>query len=223
MPNLLSPRQVLNKAFLKVKPNRSDFEQFKANLKQLLEGVKETESEEFHKNLIRDFLKETYYQNNYYINTKYRNDLVIHNDKTDDSSVGVILECKKPVNQAQMPNIDKFNVKALQQLVLYFLQERITENNINLKHLIITNVYEWFIFDAQDFERLFSQDKALVKQFNEFREKKLTGKNTSFFYENIAKPAIADKASDLNFVYVNLQDNIDDEKQLRDLFKLFSP
>jgi adenine-specific DNA-methyltransferase len=95
--------------------------------------------------LLRDFLKDTYYQDDYYINTKFSNDLVIHTDKNDNSKVGVILECKKPNNQAEMPNLDKLNVKALQQLLLYFLRERITENNINLKHLIITNVYEWFI------------------------------------------------------------------------------
>ena len=35
-PNILKPRKALNKAFLKVKPNRSQIEQFKENLIQLL-------------------------------------------------------------------------------------------------------------------------------------------------------------------------------------------
>ncbi len=223
MPNLLSPHQSLNKAFLKVKPTRQHFDQFKRNLEQLLNSIKKTESEEYNKNLLRDFLKDTYYQDDYFINTKYKKDLVIYNDKTDKSAVGVILECKQPNNQAEMPKVDKLNVKALQQLLLYFFQERITENNINLKHLIITNIYEWFIFDAQDFERLFYQDKALVKQFNEFTDKKLTGTGTDFFYKDIAKPAIDKKETELNFVYVNLREGINNEKQLRDLYKLFSP
>ncbi|MDJ0658922.1 MAG: Eco57I restriction-modification methylase domain-containing protein [Crocosphaera sp.] len=223
MSRLLSPHQSLNKAFLKVKPTRQHFEQFKNNLQQLLNSIKETESEEYNKNLLRDFLKDTYYQDNYFINTKYKKDLVIYNNKTDKSTVGVILECKKPNNQAEMPKLDQLNVKALQQLLLYFFQERITENNFNHKHLIITNVYEWFIFDAQDFERLFYQDKALVKQFNEFTDKNLTGTSTDFFYKDIAKTAIAKKETELNFVYVNLRESIDNEKQLRDLYKLFSP
>ncbi|MDJ0510279.1 MAG: Eco57I restriction-modification methylase domain-containing protein [Crocosphaera sp.] len=221
--NLLSPHQSLNKAFLKVKPTRQHFEQFKLNLQQLLNSIKKTESEEFNKNLLRDFLKNTYYQDTYFINTKFSKDLVIHTDKSDQSTVGVIIECKKPNNQAEMPNPDKLNVKALQQLLLYFLRERITENNINLKHLIITNVYEWFIFDAQDFNSLFYQDKALVKQFNAFSDKKLTGTTTEFFYKDIAKPAIDEKETDLNFVYVNLLDIRNNEKQLRDLYKFFSP
>jgi len=57
-PNILNPRKALNKAFLKVKPNRSEIEAFKINLIQLVDGINEVESEEFHKNLVRDFLKE---------------------------------------------------------------------------------------------------------------------------------------------------------------------
>ncbi|MCD8519064.1 MAG: hypothetical protein LRY32_05970 [Flavobacterium sp.] len=75
---LLEPRKALNKAFLKIKPNRAGIELFKQNLILLLDSIKEKESEEFHKNLISDFLKNTYYSPNHFINTKGRNDLVIH-------------------------------------------------------------------------------------------------------------------------------------------------
>ncbi|MEA5512103.1 hypothetical protein VB715_20215 [Crocosphaera sp. UHCC 0190] len=67
MSNCLSPRQTLNKAFLKVKPNRSDIDIFKSNLQELLAQIKESESEEFHKNLISDFLKQTYYQSQHWL------------------------------------------------------------------------------------------------------------------------------------------------------------
>ncbi|MFM8009201.1 MAG: hypothetical protein ACKO86_30760, partial [Dolichospermum sp.] len=77
----ITPRESLNKAFLKVKPNRNDIENFKKNLQNLIDKINESESEEFHKNLIGDFLKNTYYSNNHFINTKGRNDLVIHNGK----------------------------------------------------------------------------------------------------------------------------------------------
>ena len=61
--NKLQPRKALNKAFLKVKPNRENIETFKNNLIKLLDQTNETESEEFHKNLVSDFLKSTYYSN----------------------------------------------------------------------------------------------------------------------------------------------------------------
>ncbi len=77
--NKLKPKKSLNKAFLKVKPNRTEIEHFKTNLIQLLDHINDAESEEFHKNLVIDFLNSTYYKPNYFINTKGRNDLVIHN------------------------------------------------------------------------------------------------------------------------------------------------
>jgi len=56
----------------------------------------------FIKNLVTDFLKKTYYEPNHFINTKGRNDLVIHNGNKAKSSVGVIIEAKKPTNKAEM-------------------------------------------------------------------------------------------------------------------------
>lgn len=47
--NELIPRKALNKAFLKIKPNRTEIEKFKANLIQLIDHTNDKESEEFHK------------------------------------------------------------------------------------------------------------------------------------------------------------------------------
>jgi adenine-specific DNA-methyltransferase len=113
-------------------------------------------------------LKDTYYKLNHFINTKGRNDLVIHNGQNANSTVDVILETKKPTNKGEIVTSERLNAKAFQELVLYYLRERITHNNLALKHLIITNINEWFIFDATLFDRLFAQNKPLVKQFNDF-------------------------------------------------------
>jgi adenine-specific DNA-methyltransferase len=164
----LSPRQALNKAYLKVKPSRSEMEVFKTNLIQLLDRTNDTESEEFHKNLVIDFLKKTYYEPNYFLNTKERKDLVIHNGNKASDSVGVIVEAKKPTNKGEMVSDKKLNVKAFQELVLYYLRERITHKNLEVKHLVITNINEWYIFDATVFDRLFAQNKNFVKQFTDF-------------------------------------------------------
>jgi hypothetical protein len=123
------------------------------------------ESEEFQKNLISNFLKQNAFEGNYFINTKGRNDLVIHNDKTAKSSVGVIMETKQSGNNAEMMTTKKLNTKAFQELVLYYLQERITHKNLEIKHLIATNVYEWFIFDAILLKIVLQKTKNLVKQF----------------------------------------------------------
>jgi adenine-specific DNA-methyltransferase len=227
----LKPRKALNKAFLKVKPNRTEIEGFKTNLITLLDRTNDTESEEFHKNLVSDFLKKTYYDPNHFINTKGRNDLVIHNGQNANSTVGVILEAKKPTNKAEMITTKKLNAKAFQELVLYYLRERITHKNLEVKHLVATNINEWFIFDATLFDRLFAQNKNLVKQFNDFEGGRLADTKTDFFYKQIAEPFIDSITSEIEFTYFNIQDfqkplrNTDkaDDNSLIALFKLLSP
>ena len=229
--NILKPRIALNKAFLKVKPNRPEIEIFKKNLISILDTIDEFESEEFHKNLVSDFLKNTYYAGNQFINTKGRNDLVIHNGATASSSVGVIIEAKKPANKAEMLRTDNINTKAFQELVLYYLRERITNKNTEIKHLIATNIYEWYIFDVHLFEKLFAQNKSLVKKFIDFEEGRSGGNKTEFFYTEIAAPAIAALPHEITFTHFDIREydkplrNNDkkDDNALIALYKLLSP
>jgi hypothetical protein len=228
---ILKPKQALNKAFLKVKPNRNEIEGFKSNLIQLLDHSNEIESEEFHKNLIIDFLKKTYYDPNHYINTKGRNDLVIHNGDKAKSTVGVIIEAKKPTNKSEMLSPVNINYKAFQELVLYYLRERITHKNLEVKHLIVTNINEWYIFDAQTFDRHFAQNKGLVKQFEDFEAGRLSEVKTDFFYKHIAEPEIEKVKEQIDFTYFDIRsydkplrnsDKKDDAKLIA-LYKLLSP
>ena len=227
----LKPGKALNKAFLKVKPNRTDIERFKTNLIHLLDTTNENESEEFHKNLVSDFLKKTYYDPAYFINTKGRNDLVIHNGNKASSTVGVIIEAKSPGNKSEMISTEKLNVKAFQEIVLYYLRERITHKNLEVKHLVITNINEWFIFDAVLFDRLFAQNKHLVEQFKDFESGRLADTKTDFFYKQIAEPFIAGIQQEIEFAYFDIRvyqkqlrnTNKEDDKKLIALFKLLSP
>ena len=228
---ILKPRKAINKAFLKIKPNRTEIESFKTNLIELLDRTNDTESEEFHKNLVSDFLKDTYYKNNHFINTKGRNDLVIHNGNKAKSTVGVIIEAKKPTNKSEMLTKEKINVKAFQELVLYYLRERITHKNLEIKYLVATNINEWFIFDSNVFEKQFAQNKGFVKQFNDFENGRLAGKTTDFFYKEIAEPFVNGLKNDIEFTFFDIReyekplrnDNPKDDNKLISLFKLLSP
>ena len=221
--NKLEPKQALRKEYLKVKPDRESFGAFKVHLARLLDLCDSKKDEEFNKNLLSDFLKKSFYGDRYFINTKENSDLVIHNDKDVKSTAGVIFETKKPtqVASAEMPKVDNLNTKAVQQLVLYFLRERVTHGNLQVKHLVVTNIYEWFIFDAEIFDRLFYQDKSLVKQFKAFEEKQFSSNKTDVFYKEIAKPAIASVIDQVKFTHFDLRDleNLD----LIELYKIFSP
>ena len=228
---LLNLRKSINKAYLKVKPNRTQIESFKKNITNLFDQIKESESEEFHKNIISEFLKNTYYTPNNYINTKGRSDLVIHNGKDSNSTVGVLFEAKKPNNKTEMPTSKNINTKAFHELILYFLRERITNKNIEVKHLVITNIFEWFIFDSTDFEKHFAEDKSIVQLFIDFEEKRLSGKNTDFFYKNIAESFCNKTESAFKVTYFDIREfegiiknaNSEDDNKLITLYKIFSP
>lgn len=228
---LLNPKKALNKAWLKVKPARADIERFKAHLIRLIDRTDEKESEEFHKNLISDFLKDTYYKDRHFINTKGRNDLVVHNGPDAKTPVGILLEAKKPGNKNEMASREKLNTKAFQELLLYYLRERFGHKNVEIRHLIITNIHEWFIFDATQFDRLFAQNAALVRQFNDFEAGRLADTRTDFFYKSIAGPFVAGLNGAIECCWFRLADyekplrNADpaDDTQLIALYKLLSP
>lgn len=231
--NVRKPKKALseNKAFLRMQPDRAHVEKFKENLSNLITQLKKNEHEEHHKNDVSDFLKNTFYNPEFYINTYDRTDLVIHRGKAATEPVSVMIEVKKPTNKSEMVTVENINAKAFQELILYYLRERITKKNQDIKHLIITNNYEWFIFDAHVFENLFAKNKTFVKKFEDFERGGLSGKDTDYFYREVAKPFIEEINQIIAFVHFDIRDyekylEADNDKgltKLLALFKIFSP
>ncbi len=230
IPN--NPKKSL-KALLRNAPLRSEMDVFKANLVQLLDKIQiiETrptdESEEHLKNDLRDFLRDTYYKDTNAINTKDKKDLVIHVDKTTNSAVAVIIEAKRPTNVLEMISAENPNKKALHELILYYLDERHQTQNFELKRLIITNINEWFVIDANEFDKHIynnTQIKNLYKTYTNDH------KNNPFFYQEIEK-IISKLDIDMPCVYFNIKsydtilrnNNKEDDKELIALYKLLSP
>jgi hypothetical protein len=108
-------KEALNKAYIKVRPERATIEHFKSNFIALLDGIRNnpTESEEFLKNLFSDFLKNTWYSPGYFINTHQRVDLAIHTGPDTSSPVGVIIETKKPTNKKSPQTKMKWSIKKI--------------------------------------------------------------------------------------------------------------
>ncbi|MBK6987695.1 MAG: class I SAM-dependent DNA methyltransferase [Bacteroidetes bacterium] len=227
-----SPKKAL-KAFLKQKPLRSEIDLFKANLIILLDKINviekrpKDESEEHLKNDLRDFLRDTYYKESNAINTKDKKDLVIHLGKTTDSEVGVIIEAKRPTNIGEMISADNPNKKALHELILYYLDERNSAGNNQLKQLVMTNVNEWYIIDANFFDKHIYRN-AQIK--NCMKRKSMTKKTILSFMEEIAK-IISKLDVEIPCVYFDIReyDTIlrnnkkEDDRQLSALLKILSP
>lgn len=223
--------KALDKALLKHRPFISEIELFKTELVKLLDHIDQSETEEFHKNLVSNFLTNAFYANTHFINTKGRQDLVIHTGKDNKTKVGVIIEAKRPTNKADWFTPSKPNSKALQELVLYYLRERIEEKNIDIKYLIATNINEWYIIEASYFDKLFYHNKQLVKQYEEWRDGKKVTKDTGLFYNDIAKPFIDGLTDEIPCIYFNIRehekalrsDQKDGNKDINALFKILSP
>lgn len=234
MVNLIiqSPKKAL-KAFVKQKPLRSEIDLFKLNLAALLDKVSvienrpKDESEEHLKNDIRDFLRDTYYREHSAINTKDKKDLVIHIGKSTVSDVGVIIEAKRPNNIHEMITAKNLNKKAMHELILYYMDERNRAGNNQLKKLVITNIYEWYIIDANYFDKFIYRDSAIKRLYDTYINDR---KDNPFFYEEIRK-ILANLEIDIPCVYFDIREYTkiisnnkkEDDKHLSALLRVLSP
>ncbi len=226
--NKINTRKALNPAYRKHKPLRKEVTHFTNQLVKCIDAVKLSddngESEEHTKAHFISFFNTTFYAKNY-INTKDRIDLAIYLDDNAKSDVGVIIEAKKPSNKSEFLKPDNLNKKALQELLLYYLRERLDNGNNNIKHLIATNGYEWYLFKGEDFYNYFFKNKALLKEYKSFRDGlKDTSKN-ELFYNEIAKKYIAEVAQEIPFVHLDFtKTNFTklSDTHLNTLFKVFS-
>ena len=224
----LSIAKSLNKAYRHISIDKVSFDEFKSQLTTLFEQIASVDTEEKVKGDLMDFLKLTFYRQNYKVSPNGKIDAAIHLGSSIDAPVGVIFEVKMPSNVTEMVTRENLNRKALQEILLYYLRERVEKKNIQLKQLVITNIYEFFIFDAQEFERVFYSNKKLLKAFDDFNNGKLTSDKTDFFYKEIAAAYIENVVSDLNYTYFDIRDyrrflNNGNDKKLIELYKVFSP
>ena len=218
----------LNKAYRQVPVDRPVFDGFKAQLRNYFEQISVINTEEKLKGDLMDFLKLTFYGQSYKVSPNGDIDCAIHLGGSITDPIGVIIEVKKPTNVGEMITKEDLNRKALQELLLYYLRERHTNKNIQLKQLIVTNIYDYFVFDAQEFERLFYSNKKLIKRFEDFNDGKLTSDKTDFFYKEIAAEFIAKVLDQITYTRFDIRKyksflDTGNDKRLIELFKFFSP
>ena len=223
----LKPNQILNKAYRQVAIETEDFNHFKEALYILLSTISDGQREETQKEHLRNFLSDTFYKP-YYMAPEEDIDLAVRLDKTSKSNIGLLIEVKSTTNKNEMISVGNLNRKAFQELLLYYLRERISKKNTDIKYLIATNVYEYFIFDAQEFEQKFYQNKKLKKEFQDFEDGRKTSRKTDFFYSEIASSFIEEVADSLNYTYFDIRSYAkylgDDtaSRKLIELYKVFS-
>lgn len=192
-------KESMNRSVQAIMPLDEEKEVFNQKLVSYLTHLKdkEDESEEYQKNLLKGFLESVLPYN--FINTSSRIDLVIYNGKDANSSLGILFECKSLTNKSEMMSTEKINSKALQEVVYYYLQERLFNKNIEIKKCIITNGLSWFVIETKEFEKHFFKNKKLVDLVTKFRNNQLSSNKTDFLYSEVIAPEI-DKAIEKGIV-----------------------
>lgn len=212
------------------KPDPENFKFFCEQLKKLEKDVSTSssikESEENVKNDINKFLSECFYKRTNYINTRNNIDSAIYRTLEKDSPIQVLIEAKHPIKGREgFPTEQDLNKMALQEAVFYYLQERDKDNNKpnnDLKHIIITNGFEWFLFDARDFETHFNNNKELQYRYAEYKTKSSQNTRREYFYENFAATAINEVKDRLNYIYFDIR-KLKGKGDLTDVYNILSP
>lgn len=221
--NIFSPNQSLAKSHKREAVNATSFYAFKKSLKELLELVPSVPLERSLNGYYKPFLDNSLYKEYQSQIEENGIDLTIHTGKTLESPIGVLIELKHPGNKSEMCCRDDINRKALHELLFYFMNERVKKSNLSIKYLIATNTYEYFIWDAQLFEKLFYRNHKLLSEYKAFVNKQLSGSDTKYFYEQIASKYIEGVKDELDYTYFDLQKiNIDNDRALLPVFKLLS-
>ncbi|WRF31270.1 Eco57I restriction-modification methylase domain-containing protein [Helicobacter pylori] len=193
-------------------PTKETIENFEKEINSLLENAKRQDDEEFQKNEINKFLKNAY---GYDCNTRKKVDSAIY----VDGEVRVLIEVKALNNRNEFPK-DRENPlsKAFCQMVFYFLEEREKEKNNSLKHTIICNAHDFFLFDCKDLLFL-NEDKRIKKFYKNYAQKEGTDSSKPQFYKDLEQYLKEDFQGKLPYTYFNLND---DFKELPLIYQVLS-
>ncbi|WP_231266964.1 Eco57I restriction-modification methylase domain-containing protein [Helicobacter pylori] len=193
-------------------PKKETIEKFEKEINSLLENAKGQDGEESQKSKINKFLKNTY---GYECDIYEKVDSAIY----VDGKAWVLIEVKALNNRNEFPKDRKNPLsKAFCQMVFYFLNA--IENNNSLKHAIICNAHEFFLFDCKDLLNLFQNDKEIKQLHKNCTSKEGTDSKTKRFYSDLEEYLKEDFEGKLRYTYFNLNSN--DPKELPLIYQVLS-
>lgn len=208
MATIITPGRSLNRSFLHNQETKETKNRFRIALQSLLSKMDDKEDEEFNKTLIHDFLTHTFYNEPYLVNTRKKIDQAIYGP--DSPKPWVLLEMKAPGNLSEMPHEGHFDRKGFIQLVLYYMKEEKEQDNREIKHLIVTNGYEWYVFERKLFYNFFGKNRSLWNQIQRYERESKTREE---IYLEVIAPEVRKVQDQFSYVYFDLRKF---EKQLGD-------
>ncbi len=193
-------------------PKKETIENFEKEINSLLENAPKKDYEESQKSKINEFLKNTY---GYECDIYGKVDSAIY----VDGKAWVLIEVKALNNRNEFPKDRKNPLsKAFCQMVFYFLDA--IEKNNSLKHAIICNAHEFFLFDCKDLLNLFQNDKEIKQLHKNCASKEGTDTATKRFYSDLEEYLKKDFEGELRYTHFNLSS--DDPKELPLIYQVLS-
>ena len=220
-------KAIVKKASLYRNVSQDSIDLFKKEIKTYFEFLNDHQTEETQKGFLKTFLEHTYYKEKYLIvGDENRKDLAILGAYDTLAKTNVFIETKSTTSD-EMVKKDDLRAKAFYETILYYMNDRHNRND-ELKHIIITNMKEWCIIDALDYDRIFWRDNSFKKKYEQFINGQLSFKTTDQFYEYVAAPFVEESKSTLRYTYFNLRDltiNKDGKakSKVSDVYKILSP
>lgn len=226
---ILTPAQSIQKSYLRQPVDPDAIEKFRHHLSILLSALSPTDKEGVNKGRVKTFLENTHWPTERYeVNESVNSnaDLVIR-DKNLGKNVA-LFEFKR-VNSQEMVSLENLVQKALFELVFYYILEEHDARNTNLKHLVISDGYKYFIFEKGLFWELFGKDKVFVD--NIMSSERNSSERRDYIYRQIIKPKVESVKEKLAFTYVDIEtfrdslstSDINSKTRFKALYKLFSP
>lgn len=205
----ITPARALNRSYLRNQETKETKEMFRLALFSLLSKLDDKEDEEYNKTIIHDFFTHTFYDEPYLVNTRKKVDQAIYGPSSQNP--WVLMEMKSPGNLSEMPHEGNFDRKGFNQLVLYYMKEEKERNNREIKHLIVTNGYEWYVFERKVFYNFFGKNRTLWNNIQRYEREKKTREE---IYQEVIAPEVRKVQNEFSFVYFDLRYF---EKQIDDI------
>lgn len=221
------PTQALNKAYARQSVSYDNIETFRQALTRLFNRVQEEEPETHQRQILTDFLNETFYPTDRFsVSGQERTDLAIRL-QTDIEPISDVLIVVQKVFAGEMMTTLKNNVRSLHELILHYFEATEQQPERPIKHLIITDVYNWFLVDERDFRQHFYENVRLQKLY---QLKQQYRKSDALFYAEAAR-ILRDMDNEVPVTCLNLREVAAMSKKndpetlhrLLPIYKLFSP
>ena len=232
-----SIKKDIQKVSTKKSISEEEMKKFKDQICLFYKCIKESEKipsskdvEETQRGYLKTFLERCYYDDhkNLVIEEKENRDLSILGGMSPSDKCNILIETKSTTNTKEMVKEDDLRAKGFYESILYYMRLRRASGGDELKYIIITNMYNWCIIDAHEYDRVFWRNKSFRDLVDKFDHGQLSFQTTKDFYDYKIAPFVETSKEIIRYIFFNLYEQTFDNsnilrKRLDDAYRILSP